>query len=216
MKSLNWPTHIPQMSHFLAQWFNYIIRTQSISKEPPVRLCNQLQILHVTFPIASLNEETSDANTAEVDFKTFAPQPTGFQTPLEYARDADKQILLQRWQISFSSCSCENLFCTLNRCGFCLEHVNKGCVGKWVHLIFNSSVNEKIPSGLIGSCWPHEQPTRKCWRLIPHQLIIWLIILQSCDWCACVCVCVSLISVCMRLKAVWGVCGNGEKEMKEQ
>lgn len=76
-------------------------------------------------------------------------------------------------------------------------------------LIFNRSVDEKIPPGLIGSSWPHDQPTRKCCRLIPHCLIIWLIILESSDWCTylwvgvcvhmCVCACWSFI--CKSLKA---------------
>ncbi len=68
-------------------------------------------------------------------------------------------------------------------------------------LIFNSSLNGNIPSGLIGSCWPHDYSTRKRWRLTPYWLIIWLISLESFDWCAyllCICVCICVcVCVCV-------------------
>lgn len=87
---------------------------------------------------------------------------------------------------------------------FVYAHVNVFVCGC---LIFNRSVDEKIPPGLIGSCWPHDQPTRKCWQLIPYRLIIWLIILESSDWCTylcvCMCVCACLSFICKSLGAVF-------------
>lgn len=84
----------------------------------------------------------------------------------------------------------------------CLGHTNNDGVCKCVCmcLIFNSSLDEKIPSGLIGSCWPHDQPTSKCWQLIPYRLIIWLIILESSEWCVYLFVFLSFIRI--SLKAV--------------